>query len=542
MQHIFLNKGSSNSNTQKPQCNKQISRKYFIFPKYILLLLLLINYISCKDLQGQSFDTLQKKYDVQENPLKELKADIDALIDNPDFSNAVIGVSVFSLETGEYFYRRNERNNLIPASTQKLLTTAAALEYLGEDFTYSTSLYLDGELQSNGEFLGNVIIRATGDPTLSKLYGMDPAEILDKWADVFDSLGINSIKGNIIGDDRYFDNVAYGPGWSWDDMSYAFSAQVSAMNIYGNVVEILFQPGEKIGDFAKYKLYPENNYLRVINNIKTVAGNIPTEIKINKDLNSNLAEISGYISLDSSNKEDIRISVSVHNPTIYYLTLFHKALLDKGIRCRTALIDIEAWNETINYSHLNPVIEHISPMLSEIITVVNKFSHNLTADVLLKTIGKEISGFGTFESGASLVSSFASKVGLPPENFVYADGSGLSRFNLISPAYQTSLLNYIYRAKYQETFMKSLARPGEKGTLKSRMTRSLAEKSVLAKTGSMNNISTICGFIKTRNGEMLAFSIMLNNFTAPQSLAHNLQDLIAMRLASFSRKTKQQGK
>ena len=510
--------------------------------KRTLILFALLFLFVVQGVYSQTNDTLQKRNEIQKNPVSELKAVIDALLDNPDFSNACIGVSVFSLETGEYFYRRNDRINLIPASTQKLLTTAAALEYLGEDFTYSTSLYLDGNVQSNGEFIGNIIIRGTGDPTLCKIYSIDPVDLLRQWAKIIDSLGINSIKGNIIGDDRYFDNVAYGPGWSWDDMSYAFSAEVSALNIYANVVEIILRPGDVAGDFAKFRLYPENDYLRVINNVRTVPDNKPTDIRINKELNSNFVEITGFISLDSLSNEEVRIPVSIHNPTMFFLSLFHKQLLEKGIRCRTALIDIEALNENINYTNLDPIAENTSVPLSEIVKIVNKNSHNLSGEVLLKTIGKELAGEGSYDASCSFIEQFASKAGISPNSFVYVDGSGLSRFNLISPAEQTSLLNYVYRAKYKETFINSLARPGEAGTLKSRMTKSLAEKNVFAKTGSMNSISTISGYVKTRDAETLAFSIMINNYTVPQSLAHNLQDLICMRLASFSRKTRTQGK
>ncbi len=487
---------------------------------------------------AQKPDSLLPRPESPQNPLKELKKDIDALTANPDFANAHIGISVLSIETGEYFYRKNENRNFIPASTQKLLTTAAALEYLGKDFTYSTTMYLDGIIQDNGEFLGNIIIRGTGDPSISKHFYEDPSDIFADWADLLDSMGINSIKGNIIGDDRYFDNIPYGPGWSWDDMSYAYSAQINALNAYDNVVEILLTPGDTIGDFAKYKLFPENNYLRVLNNVKTAPGSKPTSIDLHKELNANLAEISGDISLDTLIPEEISIPVSIHNPTLYFLSLFRKALLDKGIRCRSALIDVEAWNDKINYALLSPAGEHISPPLSQIINLINKKSHNLCADILLKTIAKETTGKGSFENGCSQVNLFAGGAGLSPENFVYADGSGLSRFNLISPSYQTALLSYAYRSGWSDIFMQSLAKPGREGTLEKRMIRSLAENSVSAKTGSMNNVSTICGYIRTRSSEIIAFSIMMNNFTVPISLAHNLQDLICMRLAGFSRKVR----
>ena len=207
-----------------------------------------------------------------------------------------------------------------------------------------------------------------------------------------------------------------------------------------------------------------------------------------------------------------------------------------NIRFRGALLDIDDWNEKINYAELEPVCLHQSPPLSEIISVINKRSHNLAAEMLLKTIGKESLGVGSFIKGIEQVKKFAVKVGINPENISIVDGSGLSRYNLSSPVYQVALLSSMYRSRNREIFMKSLTVPGSEGTLKRRMTRSRAEKSIRAKTGSMNNVSTISGYVTTRDNEVLAFSIMIMNYTQPESLAHNLQDLICMRLASFTRK------
>ena len=165
------------------------------------LILILFLFISSVD----GFGTLLQPPDstVKLNKLKELRSDIDALLDNPDFSTGFIGICIQSIETGEYFYRLNDTKNFIPASTLKLLTTSASIDYLGKDFKFTTKLYLDGEIKENGEFTGNIIIRGGGDPTLSKYFHPNPISILDKWAIILDSLGINSIKGNIIADDSY---------------------------------------------------------------------------------------------------------------------------------------------------------------------------------------------------------------------------------------------------------------------------------------------------------------------------------------------------
>jgi D-alanyl-D-alanine carboxypeptidase/D-alanyl-D-alanine-endopeptidase (penicillin-binding protein 4) len=221
---------------------------------------------------------------------------------------------------------------------------------------------------------------------------------------------------------------------------------------------------------------------------------------------------------------------------LYLLNIFREILEDKQIRFRGALLDIDDWNEKLSYLNLDPIIIIESIPLFEIIKIINKESHNLSAELLLKTIGKESSGIGTYEAGIEKIKEFLEISGISPENMVIVDGSGLSRFNLISPRYQINLLSWIYRSDYKNELLNSLAVPGENGTLERRMKRSLAEKNVIAKTGSMNNVNNIMGYVQTRDGETLAFSIMMQNFTVPSSLARNLQDLILMRLASFSRK------
>ncbi len=471
------------------------------------------------------------------NPVKELRKDIDGLLSNPDFSNANIGVIIQSLETGEILYAKNENKNFIPASTQKILTSAAALKYLGSDFTYTTEMYLSGELLKNGEFLGDIIIRGSGDPTLSRYFHEKPLDIIDDWVRKLDSIGIRSIRGNIIGDDNFFDDIYYAPGWAWDDMIYPYSAQVNALSILDNNVDITVRPGDSIGYISKIRVNPDCNYVRILNNVFTGEINEPTSIDAARELTTNIIEINGTIAYDTSGKTSQELlPVTIDNPTKYFLAIFRNFLEDHKIRFRGAVFDIDEWNDNVNYTEMESVGSYTSPPMKEIISVINKKSHNLCAEILLKTIAREIKGEGSFENGTKLLKRFASEKGINPEKISIVDGSGLSRNNLITPAYQAALLSGVYRSEHFETFLSSLAVPGKEGTLERRMTKSLAEKSVKAKTGTMNNISNICGYLTTRDGELLAFSIMLNNFTTPHSLARNLQDLICMRAASFTRK------
>lgn len=506
--------------------------------KYLTSILIILS-ITPSIYSFQKSDSLKVKDSTKLNiPLKQLKIDIEDIIENPDFSNGITGILVQSLETGELIFKKNHNTNFLPASTQKIITTSAAIDILGQDYKYSTKFFLDGQTGINGEFKGNVIVKGYGDPTLSNNFYENPYIMFDEFISVLDSLGIKSIKGNIIGDDSYFDNIYYGNGWAWNDMNFPYSAQVSALSFMDNKVDIVIEQGDSIGANTKFNVIPENKYVRIINNVKTVAKHDVVEISALRDAINNIIVLNGNIGFDSTKKDKQITSVTIDNPTLFLLSILKDRIEKHNIRFRGALLDIDDWNEKPIYYKLKMVKQFDSPPLIKIVEEINKNSNNLLAEILLKTIAKEVTGIGSFEKGIEIVKKHIAKNGVSPDNIEYIDGSGLSRLNLISPANQVSILTSIYRSNIKDVFIKSLASPNEDGTLKRRMTQSRAEKNVFAKTGSMENVSSICGYVLTRDKEYLAFSIMQNNFTVPSSLARNLQDLILMRLAAFSRKNK----
>ncbi len=499
---------------------------------------LFIIFFSAYATYGQLLFTLPKPdtSEVRLTPLQELRRDIDVLLDSPDFSNAFVGVSVFSIESGEYFYQYNDSKNFVPASSLKLITTATAQKYLGADYRFRTRLYLNGEIRDNGVFVGDVYVRGYGDPTFSKKFSDSSNTILNYFADVLDSVGVKQIKGNIIGDDNFFDEADYPAGWNWDDMIHPYSAQISALSINDNAIEIRVKSGDSVGAPAEFYVKDNCGYAQIINNVRTVKENEPTIINPYRERGENVIEIYGTISYDSSDAFEKSISITIDNPTLYFLTLFRNVLEKRKMQHKGALLDIDDLNYEPGYHNMKLIAENLSIELREIIKPINEKSHNLASEIILKTIGAETLGFGSTAAGIEQVKKFISRLGVPPEKISIADGSGLSRLNLISPKYMTTFLSGIYRSSYREDFINSLAAAGEKGTLKRRMRGSLAENKVYAKTGSMNNLSTLSGYVWTRDGEPLAFSIMALNYTVPISLAHNLQDMICMRLVGFSRK------
>lgn len=491
-------------------------------------------------------DTSRSEKRPARSAVRELQGDIDGILASRDFSHANIGVSVVSAESGEVLYRMNDERMFVPASTLKLFTTAAALETLGKDFRFSTRLYLDGTVTSGGEFRGNIRIRGSGDPTWSEFFKRDALAILDTWVAKLDSLHITSVRGEIVVDDSYFDKEQTAPGWMIDDLSYAYSPLVSALNAYDNTVELRLAPGTEIGSEGACTVYPEKTGVNVSCRVRTIAGDELGEVRAYRKPGTNDIRVDGTIAA-STGGDTTRsvVRVTVEDPSLYVGTLLKNVLEQHRIRVRAEVVSmsntlspaVDYSTKRKSYAEMDPVCETFSPPLVDIIKVINTHSHNLCAEALIKTIGKESSSRGSWESGTEEVKKFLAQKGMQQDDFIMVDGSGLSRLNLCAPSQLTYLLTTMLKSPSREHFLNSLAVPGLPGTMKNRVVGTLAEKHLKAKTGSMNTVSNIAGYVSTRDNETLCFAIMLNNYTVPDALARSLQDVVCMRLASFTRKT-----
>ena len=393
-------------------------------------------------------------------------------------------------------------------------------------------LYLDGNIEENGEFRGNLIFRGFGDPTLSLEFYKSESVIFDYWVSILDSLGIKSIKGNIIGDDNYFDDNYYPSGWAWDDMKYSYSAQIGSLSVFNNAVTAKITSADKRNEITNIELVPNTDFIRIVNNVRTGSESGVNEVSFERDAVTNFFEFFGSIPFDPLKKDTVSEEIAIDNPTLFFLNNFSNHLRHFNIRFKGALIDIDDWNETPVYFKISQVFEKQSVVLEDIIEIVNRNSNNFTAEVLLKTIGKENGGEGSFSSGVKLVEKFIKKFH-EKDDFNLVDGSGLSRLNFVSPELMTNLLRYIHNSDLKSSIINSLAQPGKPGTLERRMKNSVAQNRVFAKTGSMNGVSNISGYVVSASGDTFVVNLFFNNFTLPQAEINNLQDLIIMRLASF---------
>lgn len=487
-------------------------------------------FLAAFSLYSQQKDTAKIKTQ-SINSTQELKDQLEETFNDPNFSNANWGVMIKSLKTGEILYKKNADKLFIPASNQKLFTTSAVLALLTEKYFYETSLFLNGEIR-NGKVAGDLIIKGTGDPTISsKFIDGGGHKVFEAWADSLLAKGITEILGNIIGDDSAFDNQYYGKGWQSDNEQFWFSAPVGALSFNDNCVHVTIRPSLP-GKSAILSVYPETEYVSVDNKIVTVNQNEEEGISFIRERGTNNITFRGKIRKNSKETSEY---VTVVNPTVYFLTIVREVFERKGIKVSGRIIGIKDNDNKYDPEDLILLARHKSLFLKDIVKETNKNSNNFFAEQLFKTLGYEMYGLGSVENGLRASRELFNDMGINLDNLYLVDGSGLSRLNMVTPRHVVNLLSYMYKSEVFDSFYKSLPIAGIDGSLSSRMRRTSAENNVHAKPGYNTGISALSGYVKTFEGEPLVFCMFVNNYLVPTALATYIQDLVCIRLSNFSR-------
>jgi D-alanyl-D-alanine carboxypeptidase/D-alanyl-D-alanine-endopeptidase (penicillin-binding protein 4) len=467
---------------------------------------------------------------ISADSVETLRKDLDRIFSDRRFAEAHWGVEVYSLDRSEILYEKNAQRLYIPASNNKLLTAAAALMRLGPDFRFETRILADGPIK-DGVLQGNLIIRGSGDPTHSKLFlPENPFAVFAEWAKRLKGLDIRSISGNIVGDTGAFDDTKYGKGWEWDDLIQGYAAPVGALQFNDNSITIEIIPGAFQGNPALVRTSPLADYVEIENRIVTGGKEIPARIQMKPGDWLESIVISGSVPI---HKPARTRTVAVQSPVRYYLTALRHTLFEEGIDTKTCSI----W-ERRDYKSpaLSLLWTHFSPELSEILKPLLKTSHNLHAETLARSLGLVFLGEGTFDKGKEVVETALEEMGIGKGVYSYADSSGLSRLNLASADTLVRILRFMHRHRHFRNFYDALPIAGVDGTLEFRLRRTKAENNARAKTGTLANVSAISGYLRTDGGEMLAFSMIANNFLVSRETAEYLQNKALLRLADFSGK------
>lgn len=475
--------------------------------------------------------------------LGDLQARLSNHVAQAKFSAGMWGVKIASVDSGKVLFEHNAQKLFSPASNSKLYTVALALDRLGEDYRIKTSLYARQRPTASGILKGDLIVYGRGDPTINaRVHGGDIYQALQPLVSALTNAGVKRITGDLVGDDSFIQGPEFGSGWAWDDMGYYYGAEISALTINDNTLELLALPGERVGAPCRLSVNPATTFLVLSNRTETVEQGGRRRITLFRPLDQNVVYISGQLPLgDAVYKDDL----TFHNPAGLFVSFLKAALARQGIKVSGKLRTVNWLDpEKAKPSDLVELGAVESLPMREIAREVQKPSQNLYTDLLLAHVGEtkrtaQTRGSETSEDlGIAELSRFLAETGVRKGDVFFEEGSGLSRNNLTTPNASVALLTYMSRHKAAQAYLDALPIAGVDGTLKNRMKGTPAAGNVRAKTGTLRWANSLSGFVTTAGGERLVFSIMLNRYhnANPNVSARSELDAIAILLASFSGK------
>ena len=424
------------------------------------------------------------------------------------------------LRDGRLLYQRNGDKSFTPASNMKVYTTAVALDLLGPDYRWRTSVYADSKPDPAGNINGDLVLYGRGAPDLVSTTMSDNQNSLQALVQMLVDGGVKRVRGNVVGDASYFRGEPIGDGWQWNDLQWYFGAEASALTINGNSVDISITSATKQEDKPSVVIRDDDNYFQITNNLATSNRSSRYRIGVYKNLFDNTVTVWGEVPLGA---RGYGATLSVHNPGLWASRLFTKALTARGITVDGSATSRDSrMPETQRFDpgKKTELAFVTSRSLGEIAKQTNKYSINLYAELILRTLGRvratPPSGSnesereqGDDETGAALIRSWLARAGADTSSIAIHDGSGLSRLNLVTPLATAQLLVAIQRTAAATAFNESLPIAATDGTLQGRLA-DVAGK-IHAKTGALIYDHTLSGYALTAKGEWLAFSIMAND-------------------------------
>jgi D-alanyl-D-alanine carboxypeptidase/D-alanyl-D-alanine-endopeptidase (penicillin-binding protein 4) len=473
--------------------------------------------------------------------VEELRARIQEVLRSAELAPAMASVKVASLETGRTLYEENADKLLRPASNMKLFTVAAALDRLSPDYRFKTSVYAPAPPDAAGTVRGDLIVYGRGDPSIAaRFHDGDYQRAIDDLAGRIAAAGVKRVEGDLIGDESYFTGAPFGLGWTWDDLTWYFGAEVSALSVNDNSLDLFVRPGASVGAPCVVTTGPPTPLASIINRATTVPAGTKRDVSVYRSLGENVIEVGGQLPLDDPGYTG---SVAISRPALVFVYMLRSSLAQRGVTItgRSRTIDArERKGVPLQTSSLTEITSLQSPPLSLIAAQTLKPSQNLYAELILRTLGK-VTGIdatrNSDEAGVEAVKAFLRQAGIRADDLVIADGSGLSRRDLITADATLRLLAHMSRHRYANAVRDALPVAGVDGTLSRRMKGTAAANNLRAKTGTINGVSTLSGYVTSAGGERLAFSIMLNNYVEGLDSRRSFIDIIAVLLASYAGKS-----
>lgn len=476
--------------------------------------------------------------------VEELRTAIANKLSRPEVRRGQIGLKIISLDTGSILFEQNAEKYFMPASNMKNFTVAAAIEKLSPDFRFITSVFATAMPNSDGVVEGPVRVFGRGDVSISySFYDGDYYKGIDRLAESIAAAGVKRIEGDLIADETYFSGDPMPGSWEWDDLQFYYGAEVSALPINDNAAAISVSPGP-IGYGCTVRLTPPNLIFRVVNKCLTGKAGTRRTLRIVKELDRNLIEITGEMPLGGGNFNGF---VSVSRPAEMFATLLKQRLELKGIQVVGRPIAVDSL-DMIPQGLTTEIAQIESPPLSEIAARTMKPSQNMYTETILRVLGEEIGRKATAnetektaaanktsqELGSAAVKNFLREIGIEDDAVLQYDGSGLSRHNLVTPSALVRLYAYMgTQSKYAAVWRESLTIGGVDGTLRNRFSGTRAAANVRGKTGTINQVSALSGYVTSASGERFAFSMLVNGVPETRNRV-GLIDEVVIELANFN--------
>ncbi|MBR9988697.1 MAG: D-alanyl-D-alanine carboxypeptidase/D-alanyl-D-alanine-endopeptidase, partial [Gemmatimonadetes bacterium] len=476
---------------------------------------------------------------VAEEMRATLAGDLREIIARPRWAGDVWSVMVRSLDRGDTLFSFGGEDPLAPASNMKLYTTAAALYYLGPDYRYNTFLMATGPIR-DGVLEGDLVLYGTGDPTFSSRFG-DHLRVWKAFADTLQALGVREVSGNIVGDGSYFTGSGAGEGWQQSYMNASYAASAGALSFAENVARLQIRPAAEVGWRPEVQLVPGGDGIAIVNQATTSASGA-TRITASRIAYDGPIVVRGQIARGG---QPVLRSVPVSDPARLAAAAFREVLTTREITIHGSVAAAQTGEESsiTGRSVFAPALDsqapvrvlavHTSEPILQILSIINKRSHNLMAEQVLRTVGRVAVGEGSVEGGRRAIEHMLESEGYDSEGLDVFDGSGLSIMNRSSAGGIVDVLALMADSPMWPYYWETLPEAGASDGLR-RMYRTGAEGNLRAKTGTINHVSALSGYVTSANGERLAFSILSNNVPSTW-MAKRVEDAIGARLAEFER-------
>lgn len=488
--------------------------------------------------------------------VEDLRARIRRILSSPQLAPAFVAVKVVSLDTGRTLFEENAGKLLVPASNMKMYTVAAALDRLTPEFRWTTSVYAANRPDASGTLRADLIVYGRGDPSIAASFNDgDYTKAIDELAERIAAAGVRRVEGALVGDESYFTGPPYGTGWEWNDLQWYYGAEVSALTVNDNSIDLFVKPGASVGSSCTITTGPAAlPHITISNRTTTTTRGTRRELSVYRALGENTIEVGGSLPLDDRGYTG---EIAVARPAQMFVDLLRASLNNRGIVVAGTSRVIDARvrrNIPLDTSKLVELAKRQSPPLGLIAAKTLKPSQNLYTELTLRTLGEREgriaavpsmpgseqratqtnASLTSAEAGIAVVKAFLQRAGVGAEGIVMNDGSGLSRHDFVTADASVKLLAYISRLPFSNVFRDALPVAGIDGTLANRMKGTAATGNVRAKTGTVEAVSSLSGYATSAAGERLVFSIMVNNYPGGADMRRTYIDAIAELLASFN--------